>query len=68
MLQLLQSPEFCCFPLCFVWFDGKIKTKNLKTLKSNIQFGGGGLKQRPILRSYVHPCPFLPQEQKQGEE
>ncbi len=52
LLQLLQPPESCYFPLCFVWLDGKIKTKNLKTLKNKIQFvEGGSLKWRPILRS-----------------
>ncbi len=52
LLQLLQPPESCCFPLCCVWLNGKIKTKNLKTLKNKIQFvEGRSLKWRPILRS-----------------
>ncbi len=43
LLQLLQPPESCCFPLCFVWLDGKIKTENLKTLKKkdSVCWGGG---------------------------
>ncbi len=52
LLQLLQPPESCCFPLCFVRLDGKITTENLKTLKKKIQFVEGvSLMRRPILRS-----------------
>jgi len=61
--QNLAVSHFLLFGLM-----GRSRPNIWRHWKTRFSLQGGSLKQRPILRWYMHPCPFLPQVQKQGEE